>query len=234
MSTVGTKGVRDPTIIRAHDGSKFWIIATDLKMHGSNGGWDAAGRTGSRSIVIWESTNLSNWNGPRLVQVSPPTAGNTWAPEAFYDIKKEMYMVFWASALYAPSDVQHKNQSYYRIMRAMTKDFIQFTPAEVWIDTGYSVIDTTIVFDEKNGKFHRFSKDERAKTPDGKFIFQEWSLSLDGPWKSVKAGIGKGSISRGEGPTVVKSNTVPDKWHMFIDEFGGKLKRIHKCISAPY
>jgi len=27
-SNVGTRGVRDPTIIRAHDGSKFWILAT--------------------------------------------------------------------------------------------------------------------------------------------------------------------------------------------------------------
>jgi hypothetical protein len=203
--------VRDPSIIRAHDGSKFWIIATDLKMHGSNGGWDAAGRTGSRSIVIWESADLKKWNGPRLAQVSPSTAGNTWAPEAFYDVKKGMYMVFWASALYPPSDAQHKSQSYYRIMRSMTKDFRSFSPAEVWIDTGYSVIDTTIVFDEKSGKFHRFSKDERGKAPDGKFIFQEWSLSLDGPWKTVKAGIGRGPIQRGEGPTVVKSNTISDK-----------------------
>jgi hypothetical protein len=191
-------------------------------MYGSNGGWDAAGRIGSRSIVIWESTDLRKWSSPRLVQVSPPTAGNTWAPEAFYDIKKEMYMVFWASALYTPSDPHHRNQSYHRIMRAMTKDFISFSPAEVWIDPGYSVIDTTIVFDDKSGNFHRFSKDERANGPDGKFIFQESSHSLDGPWKSVKAGIGKGAIQRGEGPTVVKSNTVPGKWHMFIDEFGGE------------
>lgn len=28
QSTVGTKGVRDPSIIRSQDGKKFWIIAT--------------------------------------------------------------------------------------------------------------------------------------------------------------------------------------------------------------
>lgn len=27
-SNVGTRGVRDPSIIRSADGSKFWIIAT--------------------------------------------------------------------------------------------------------------------------------------------------------------------------------------------------------------
>ncbi|NUP23952.1 MAG: 1,4-beta-xylanase, partial [Streptomyces sp.] len=29
-STVGTKGVRDPAFVRSPDGSKYWIIATDL------------------------------------------------------------------------------------------------------------------------------------------------------------------------------------------------------------
>ncbi|KJK33652.1 1,4-beta-xylanase, partial [Lentzea aerocolonigenes] len=29
-STVGTKGVRDPALVRSPDGSRYWIIATDL------------------------------------------------------------------------------------------------------------------------------------------------------------------------------------------------------------
>ncbi len=29
-STVGTRGVRDPALVRSPDGSKYWIIATDL------------------------------------------------------------------------------------------------------------------------------------------------------------------------------------------------------------
>jgi len=192
-------------------------------MYGNNGGWDAAGRTGSRSIVIWETLDLKRWTGPRLVTVSPEEAGNTWAPEAIYNPKTQNYIVFWASAIYPVSDAAHKTQSYYRILKSATKDFVTFSPASVWIDTGYSVIDTTIVFDEGKGRYYRFSKDERSKGPDGKFIFEEWSQSLEGPWKSIKAGIGKGAIQRGEGPTVVKSNNVPDKWHMFIDEFGGEL-----------
>lgn len=40
-STLGTTGLRDPTIIRSHDGTKAWIIATDLKING-NGNWNAA------------------------------------------------------------------------------------------------------------------------------------------------------------------------------------------------
>ncbi|QRV76472.1 glycoside hydrolase family 43 protein [Ceratobasidium sp. AG-Ba] len=223
-STVGTRGVRDPSIVRAHDGSKFWLLATDLKMYGS-GNWDAAVRTGSRSIVIWESTDLKNWGSPRLVQVSPATAGNTWAPEAVWDPSQNKYMVFWASSLYATSDTSHTGSSYHRIMRATTTDFKTFSTAEVYIDYGYPVIDTTIAYDSASSTYYRFSKDERgnsASTPNGKFPFEERSSSLLGSWSSVAVGIGKGSVSRGEGPTVFKSNTVANKWHMFIDEFGGR------------
>ncbi|MGZ3146428.1 hypothetical protein ACVDFE_31430 [Lentzea chajnantorensis] len=29
-STIGTKGVRDPALVRSPDGSRYWIVATDL------------------------------------------------------------------------------------------------------------------------------------------------------------------------------------------------------------
>lgn len=218
ISNLGTKGARDPTIVRSEDGSKFWILATDLKMFGSNGDWDAAGRTGSRSIVVWESYNFKTWSAPSLVQVSPSTAGNTWAPEAIYDSATGSYMVYWASALYPENDTAHKTTSYYRILKSMTKDFKSFSTPEVYINTGWSVIDTTIVFDSQAQKYHRFSKDERSGTENGKFIFQESSSSLTGPWTAVKDGIGKGIIKQGEGPTVFKSNTDPNKvsWYPLI------------------
>ncbi|WP_167550988.1 immunoglobulin-like domain-containing protein [Cellulosimicrobium cellulans] len=83
-SELGEKGLRDPFIIRSPEGDKFYQIATDLKIYG-NGNWDASQRTGSKSIMVWESTDLVTWTDQRLVQVSPDTAGNTWAPEAYYD-----------------------------------------------------------------------------------------------------------------------------------------------------
>ncbi|KAF2420353.1 Arabinanase/levansucrase/invertase [Tothia fuscella] len=224
-STVGTRGVRDPSIIRSRDATKFWIIATDLKMHGmGKDGWSNSVQTGSKSIVIWESTDLKKWNGPRLVRISPETAGNTWAPEAIYDAERGEYMLFWASSLY-PKGSQHTRPSYHRILKCYTKDFIKFSEAEVWIDRSWSVIDTTVVFDADTKRWYRFSKDERGNgpnAPNGKFVFQEWSTTLGGVWREVAAGIGKGVIKQGEGPTVVRSNGVPGKWYMFIDEFGGK------------
>ncbi len=226
-SSLGDKGVRDPFIIRSPEGDKFYLIATDLKIYG-NGNWDAAQRSGSKSIMVWESTDLVNWSDQRMVKVSPDTAGNTWAPEAFYDKTIGAYVVFWASKLYDESDTDHSGNTYNRMMYSTTRDFRTFTPAKVWVDPGYSVIDSTVI--ENKGTFYRFTKDERnnsSSSPCSKFIFEEKSTSLrDLHWDYVAECIGKGSegnpgISRGEGPTIFKSNTE-EKWYLFIDEFGGR------------
>jgi hypothetical protein len=220
-STIGTRGVRDPFIIRSPQGDRFYQIATDLRIHG-NGDWDAAVRTGSRSIVVWESTDLVTWSAPRLVRVSPATAGNTWAPEAYYDETLGRYVVFWASTLYAANDPQHTGASYHRMMYATTSDFRTFSPARVWVDKGYSTIDSTLIRDD--GTYYRFTKDERSgsASPCGKFILAERSTSiLDPGYSFVAECIGRGAINRGEGPLVFKSNTE-QRWYLFVDEYGGR------------
>jgi uncharacterized protein YjdB/uncharacterized membrane protein len=219
-SDLGEKGLRDPFIIRSPEGDKFYLIATDLKING-DWNWDRAQRSGSRSIMVWESTDLINWSEQRMVEVAPKEAGNTWAPEIFYDDTTGEYIVFWASKLY--DNEEHSGSTYNKMMYSKTRDFYTFTEPEVYIDRGYSVIDTTMV--EHDDKVYRLSKDERNNTsssPNGKFIFQEVGDSvLDPNFELIKEGIGKGSIGAGEGPTIFKSNTE-EKWYMFIDEFGGR------------
>ncbi|MDQ0936717.1 family 43 glycosylhydrolase [Streptomyces turgidiscabies] len=219
-STLGEKGLRDPFIIRSPEGDKFYQIATDLRIYG-NGDWDASQRTGSKSIMVWESTDLVHWTDQRLVKVSPDSAGNTWAPEAFYDAKLGSYVVFWASKLYDNAD--HSGDTYNRMMYATTRDFRTFSAPKVWIDRGYSVIDSTMIKDSDT--YYRFSKDERnntSSTPNSKFIFEEKSDSILNPsYGFVAEGIGKGAMSAAEGPLVFKSNTEK-KWYMFADEFGGR------------
>jgi hypothetical protein len=96
--TKGTGGVRDPTIIPGggnEAGKKWYIIGTDLNIGKTT--WDAAQRTGSRGIFVWESTDLVNWGNERLVVVEDATAGMVWAPEAIWDPAKGQYLVHWAS-----------------------------------------------------------------------------------------------------------------------------------------
>lgn len=219
-STLGEKGLRDPFIIRSPEGDKFYQIATDLRIYG-NGDWDASQRTGSKSIMVWESTDLVHWTNQRLVKISPDSAGNTWAPEAFYDAKLGEYVVFWASKLY--DNEAHSGDTYNRMMYATTRDFYTFSEPKVWIDRGYSVIDSTMI--QHDGTYYRLSKDERnnsSSTPNSKFIFEEKSDSILNPsWTAVAEGIGKGAMSAAEGPLVFKSNTE-EKWYAFLDEFGGR------------
>lgn len=219
-SNLGEKGLRDPFIIRSHEGDKFYLIATDLKING-DWNWDRAQRSGSRSIMVWESTDLINWSEQRMVEVSPKEAGNTWAPEVTYDETTGEYIVYWASKVY--DNAEHTGSTYNKMMYSKTRDFYTFTEPKVYMDYGYSVIDTTMI--KHDEKFYRFTKDERNNTPsspNGKFIFAEVGDSvLDPNYDLIKEGIGRGSISAGEGPTIFKSNTE-EKWYMFIDEFGGK------------
>ncbi len=220
-STVGTRGVRDPFIIRSPQGDRFYQIATDLRIYG-NGNWDASQRTGSKSIVVWESADLVTWSAPRLVRVSPDTAGNTWAPEAYYDESIGQFVVYWASKLYASNDPNHQGTTYNRMMYATTSDFRSFSPAQVWVDKGYSTIDSTMT--KHNGTYYRFTKDERSagESSCGKFITAETSASiLNRNYTFLRDCIGRGSLSQGEGPLVFKSNTE-ERWYMYIDEYGGR------------
>lgn len=220
-SNVGDGGVRDPFLIRSPEGDRFYLIATDLRIHG-NGDWDGAQRHGSRSIVVWESTDLVSWSAPRLAEVSPETAGNTWAPEAYYDAQRGAYVVFWASKLYAADDPDHTGTTHQRMMYATTEDFVTFSEPQVWHDPGYSVIDSTLI--QEDGVYHRFTKDERGQgeSPCGKFITQETATDvLDTSYDLVADCIGSGAISQGEGPLIFRSNTE-DRWYLFIDEFGGR------------
>ncbi|NQX66961.1 family 43 glycosylhydrolase [Paenibacillus alba] len=218
-SNLGEKGLRDPYIIRSPEGDKFYLIATDLKIYGNND-WTAAQKTGSLYIMVWESTDLVNWSEQRMVKVSPDLAGSTWAPEAFYDKTTGEYVVFWASKIF--SDATKSDSPNQRIMYARTRDFYTFTDAKEYYNPGYSVIDTTMI--EHNNKIYRFTKDERsynaATAPNGKMVFEQVSDSIFGNYSLITEGIGKGSISVGEGPLVFKANGQ-NKWYMFIDFFSG-------------
>lgn len=208
VSDLGEKGVRDPFLIRAHDGGGFHLIATDLSIH-LNPGWPRAVRKGSRSIVIWDSADLVEWSKPRLVQVAPGDAGCTWAPEAVYDEEAGDYLVFWASTTPADDFAKH------RIWAARTKDFRTFGKPFIYIEKPTTVIDTTIVRD--GGTYYRFSKDEKHKA-----ITLEKAERLSGPWADVP----DFTLSRlrgYEGPQcyLIEPGTAarPPVWGLILDHY---------------
>jgi beta-xylosidase len=229
-STEGTLGLRDPFLIRSPEGDRFFLIATDLSI-GRNGDWDAAQRQGSKHLEIWESTDLVSWSEQRHVKVSPDNAGNTWAPEAYWDESLQQYVVFWASKLYAEDDPDHTGSAYNRMLYATTRDFVTFSEATIWQDRGESRIDSTVI--KENDTYYRFTKDEGGGGTGCSDIIQEKSPTLtavdrpgDPAWEFMAGCIGRSAgTSAVEGPTVFKANpgdTSGSPYYLFVDEYGGR------------
>jgi sucrose-6-phosphate hydrolase SacC (GH32 family) len=202
---IGEKGARDPFILRSHDGNKFYIVATDLKIAAGRG-WQAAQFEGSHCLLVWESWDLVNWSEAVLREVAIEGAGCVWAPEAVYDEEKGEYMVFWASMVKEENDSEGKH----RIYCSYTKDFKTFSKAVKYIERPQSVIDTTIVYDK--GMYYRFSKDETAKT-----IQLDAGKKLQGDFKHIKSEV-LDNLYGVEGPACYP--LWGDKgWCLIVDRF---------------
>ena len=224
LSKYGTKGLRDPFIIRSQEGDKFYLLATDLSM-ASTGDWGQASSHGSRYLEIWESTDLINWSEQRHVLVTAPlNVGCTWAPEAHYDKNLGKYLVYWASTLYKDDDTNHTGPTYQRQVYATTEDFVTFSEPQVWQEDGFDRIDTTVF--EEDGTFYRFLVGEADGCHDiiGESStkltesIQGWHLDLSCLRKKVQA-------QYVEGPTCFKSNPGDvrgEKYYLFVDEAGGR------------
>lgn len=208
ISNLGERGVRDPYLVRSHDGRKFFILATDLSIH-LNPDWERAQTAGSKSIVIWESEDLVKWSKPRLVPVAAPDAGCSWAPEAAYDEETKDYLVFWASKNRSDGFGKH------RIWAARTRDFRTFGDPFVYIDKPGHVIDTNIV--REGGKYYRFSKDDQYKA-----ITMEVSEKLMGPWRDLPD-FSLAKMQGYEGPECYQlepeTDGKPATWCLMLDQY---------------
>ncbi|NHC16069.1 glycoside hydrolase family 43 protein [Motilibacter sp. E257] len=166
----GQTGLRDPSLIRSADGEKFFLLATDLKTYQDGQSWSYRQSRGSRNLVVYESTDLVNWSDARFVKVEDDSAGNVWAPEAFYDESRGEYIVFWASNLYPDENIATRNTSqisYNRIRISTTKDFVTFTEPKTWVNLdrstgrqGWGMIDSTMI--ATDDRIYRLTKDENG------------------------------------------------------------------------
>ncbi|MFT3888742.1 MAG: glycoside hydrolase family 43 protein [Arachnia sp.] len=219
-STAGATGVRDPHLIRRHDGAGYHVIATDLRIWDGNDtiDWSRLSRHGSRDLVIWDSPDLVTWSEARYVTVAPESAGMAWAPEAHYDRESGEYLVYWSSKLYDTPD--HTDDSYSRILVARTRDFALFSEAEVFLDHGVEVIDMTVYVEDDAdpvpGRVHRFAKDN---SHEGRRIFQESAPGFFGDYVPVAARVGD-EIDHGiEAPLIFRDNTEA-RWYLWVDAYG--------------
>jgi len=208
-SSIGDEGVRDPFMVKNEKEGRYYLIATDLRV-GKDDDWQRASERGSRSIIVWESSDLINWSSERACEVGVKGAGCVWAPEAIYDKDKEAFLVFWASNVKAFGESEPKQ----RIYASYTKDFRQFTSPEKYIERDNHIIDTNII--KSNGVYYRFSKNETTKTIEmekGRSLDKDAFKSMDTPVLDDLFGV--------EGPECYQ---LPDgQWCLIVDQFEAGL-----------
>jgi hypothetical protein len=83
---VGSKLMRDPSIVRGGDGT-FHLVWT-------TGWWD-------KGIGVAHSQDLVRWSEQQFVPVMEhePEAQNCWAPEIFFDDERGRYLIYWSTTI---------------------------------------------------------------------------------------------------------------------------------------
>jgi hypothetical protein len=194
--------MRDPFVNRGADG-RFHLVAT--------GPLDEDGV--QRSCVYAVSSDLISWQTRKLpVMRSIAEARNVWAPEWFYDAKRNEYMLFWSSSF------QNAGWKESRLWSCRTRDWQEFSEPQVLFEPPYSVIDGSMV--EQNGTYFLFHKEEEfgAQKGERRAIRLATSNSLDGPWAIVEGPLNSGQIVPiiTEGPSVMP-DPQGDGWLLLYD-----------------
>ncbi|MDQ0574111.1 LamG-like jellyroll fold domain-containing protein [Agromyces albus] len=236
-SQLGTTGVRDPFLTRNPETGRYYIIATDLRVFGGDGGpascntWCHWQTHGSTDLVVWESDDLVNWGEPRTFDTALNSSGTkvadlgmAWAPEAlwvddYYPDGRGAFVMYWSSNVY--QDAAHTGPSYQRVLWGATTDFSQetFSFGGDFVNSGASSIDTTMI--QNDGTTYRITKDNGL----GKGIYMESTTTErwwepDTSWTILQTEIGAawtgGHAGGVEGPAVFKSHD-DEKWYLYVD-----------------
>ena len=194
--TVGGKLIRDPCIVLGPD-NVFHAVWTT--------GWYEQG------IGIAHSRDLVTWSEAAFLPVMAhePKAANAWAPEILFDDETRQYIIFWATtipgrfpATDASGSVNKEGIALnHRIYRTTTRDFNDYSRAELFLDPGFNVIDATVLRD--GARYLMFLKDETLRPEARKDIRLAVADHALGPYV-----VGSKPISKEnwvEGPTAFRA-----------------------------
>lgn len=224
---LGTKGARDPFLIRDPESGTVYLLATDLCIGADSGlppsaRWQKAQYHGSRDLLIWESRDLVHWSDERSYTIGLPGAGCVWAPEAVYDRQKKAFLVFFASMTKNPEDTDPKQ----RIYASYTNNFREFSRVFLYMERESHVIDATIL--ENDGRYYRISKEET----NARLVLEE-SDSLLGHFRKISSPTFD-ALPGVEGP---EGYLLPDgkTWCVIADQFAsgkGYLPMLTENLSS--
>lgn len=196
-----SKQFRDPSIVRGPDGT-FHLVWT-------------AGWHGDQGFGCASSKDLIHWPEQKFVPVmtNEPTTVNVWAPEIFYDAGGKQFIIVWASTIPGRlPDYLEKPDNNHRLYFTTTRDFMNFAPAKLFFDPGFSVIDGFILKDGK--KFALLNKDNSRPELDLRVAFAHSPL---GPWRDESKPFTQKFT---EGPCALK---VGKDWLIYFDAYREKV-----------
>jgi hypothetical protein len=204
------KLMRDPCVCGGPDGEFHMVWTT---------GWRG------RDIGYAHSRDLIHWSKQQAIPVMAhePDALNCWAPEIVYDRANQRYVIFWATTIpgrFPATDASGDNRLNHRIYFTTTTNFTDFTPAAIFFDPGFSVIDATL-FEAAAGKFILFFKDETAH-PVKKHLRFARGDAVTGPFKDLSEPF---TPAWCEGPTALKvSDRVIVYYDMYREHHYGAMR----------
>ncbi|SDM09318.1 Glycosyl hydrolases family 43 [Catalinimonas alkaloidigena] len=197
-----SKLMRDPSIVRGPDGT-FHLVWTT--------GW-----RGDLGFGYAHSKDLIHWSDQEFIDVMAydTSTVNVWAPELFYDDEQERYITIWASTIpYRFERGIEDEKNNHRMYYTTTKDFTSFSPAKLFLDPGFSVIDAVIV-KRAADDYALVLKDNTRPNRNLKMAFADDPL---GPYEGVTEPFTGNFI---EGPTTVK---LGDEWLIYYDVYQEKI-----------
>jgi hypothetical protein len=194
---VGSKIMRDPSICRGTEGT-FHLVWTSA-WHGDLG----FGYASSKDLIHWSEQKFIP------VMTNEPTTVNVWAPELFYDANEKRFIICWASTIPGrfPEYLEATNNNH-RVYYTTTRDFETFTPAKLFLDPGFSVIDCQILKD--SARYVLLLKDNTRPQRNVRVAFSDSPL---GPWKNISPPFTEQFT---EGPCALK---VGDDWLIYFDAY---------------
>ena len=199
--TKGKQGVRDPYIFKSQD-EYYYIVGTDMKCIE---GWEA-----NHALVTWRSKDLINWTDETIIDMCDfggdfASTTRAWAPQAIWDEKENMYMLYWAH-----STKEHNTAGMYY---AHTADFKTITTPKPLYCRYCQTIDGDIIYNEKEELYYLYFKYEENQT-----IAYVISENLTGPYKDepIEVSLAPSGV---EGSEMYKIYGT-DKWVMIMDEYG--------------
>jgi alpha-L-arabinofuranosidase len=198
-----SKLMRDPCVTQGPDGV-FHMVWTDS--------WN------SQTIGHASTKDFIHWSAQQAIPVMThePTAKNCWAPEVVYDSKRGVFMIFWATTLpekFKETWFDGKNDNNHRIYVTTTRDFKSFTPAELFFNPGFNVIDSTLLV--RDGRTYMIAKDETKFPQAMKNLRLAVAADLAGPYKLDPAPINPPG-DWVEGPTTL---TIGDYTYLYYDVY---------------